>query len=424
MYGQTVEDIVLWDAEKYAQENPLFTDANGLYRWDVPAGLWQVKFEKEGYKTTNTEWLPVPPPQLDINVGIQQYKQPEVASAVAYEEGIDVKFDKYMRPSTFNDQTIRLQLMKEGVESNVESVEVTFVNLEEAADSCYASHIRINPSNITLGLYDHVRLTIGTAVESYAGLRMQETYTQMLPIEQHITAICVEPEYAVASNASTNISVQVLPVEAAQGKQIQVVSAQDDIAQVSVQNSVIDAEGKFTFQLTGGLTGMTGLTFRIHDGRQQNSLLADTTTTVRVCSANGFHDIPEAPQASRPSGIELHKGQTITLTTATDGATIYYTLDGSCPCDLATRLEYRKPIVVDRSCTIKAMAVSRSLVESEIVEFEYKVAGSENAIFDVAASQPLANDKVYDLAGRRVANEKHYRGIYLRKNKKTLKTRQ
>lgn len=47
MYGDLHENIVLWDAAEYAQENPLFTDENGMYAWDVPQGLWQVKFEKK-----------------------------------------------------------------------------------------------------------------------------------------------------------------------------------------------------------------------------------------------------------------------------------------------------------------------------------------------------------------------------------------
>lgn len=72
MYGDLHENIVLWDAAEYAQENPLFTDENGMYAWDVPQGLWQVKFEKEGYQTTYSEWLPVPPPQLEVNIGMVQ----------------------------------------------------------------------------------------------------------------------------------------------------------------------------------------------------------------------------------------------------------------------------------------------------------------------------------------------------------------
>ena len=39
MYGDLHENIVLWNAEEYAQKNPLFTDENGMYQWDVPQGL-------------------------------------------------------------------------------------------------------------------------------------------------------------------------------------------------------------------------------------------------------------------------------------------------------------------------------------------------------------------------------------------------
>lgn len=82
MYGDPYDEVILWDAEEYAQKNPLFTDENGMYQWDVPQGLWQVKFEKEGYATAYSEWLPVPPPQLEVNIGIIQSTQPEVTEHV------------------------------------------------------------------------------------------------------------------------------------------------------------------------------------------------------------------------------------------------------------------------------------------------------------------------------------------------------
>ena len=62
---------VLWDASEYNQENPLITDAEGRYAWDVPEGWWRVKYEKEGYETVWSEWLPVPPPQTEVNIGIK-----------------------------------------------------------------------------------------------------------------------------------------------------------------------------------------------------------------------------------------------------------------------------------------------------------------------------------------------------------------
>ena len=106
MYGDLHENIVKWDAEEYAQENPLFTDEYGMYQWDVPQGLWQVKFEKEGYETAYSEWLPVPPPQLDVNIPIKQNRQPEVKMAHAYESAVEMEFDKFMMPELLNTENI------------------------------------------------------------------------------------------------------------------------------------------------------------------------------------------------------------------------------------------------------------------------------------------------------------------------------
>ncbi|MBQ6489427.1 MAG: leucine-rich repeat protein [Solobacterium sp.] len=62
----------VWDASEYEQKNPLTTDYEGRYQWDVPTGWWRVKYEKEGYETTWSEWLPVPPPQMEVNVGLRK----------------------------------------------------------------------------------------------------------------------------------------------------------------------------------------------------------------------------------------------------------------------------------------------------------------------------------------------------------------
>jgi len=60
----------VWNALEYNQVNPLVTDAEGRYAWDVPEGWWRVKYEKEGYETVWSEWLPVPPPQTEVNIGM------------------------------------------------------------------------------------------------------------------------------------------------------------------------------------------------------------------------------------------------------------------------------------------------------------------------------------------------------------------
>ena len=66
----------LWNAAEYSQANPVRTDSDGKYAWDVPEGWWQVKYEKEGYETTYSEWLPVPPPQTEVNICMQRIGGP------------------------------------------------------------------------------------------------------------------------------------------------------------------------------------------------------------------------------------------------------------------------------------------------------------------------------------------------------------
>ena len=58
------------------------------------------------------------------------------------------------------------------------------------------------------------------------------------------------------------------------------------------------------------------------------------------------------------------------------GATIYYTLDGSCPCDATARNLYDEPITVSSDVTIKAVAVKDGMADSEVATFTYTVVES------------------------------------------------
>ena len=98
--GGTEEE---WDAANYDQTNPVTTNADGVYAWDVPEGKWKVKFEKEGYETDCSDWLAVPPPQTNVNVSLVSEASPEIASVSAYPEGVRVEFSQYMDIESVKD---------------------------------------------------------------------------------------------------------------------------------------------------------------------------------------------------------------------------------------------------------------------------------------------------------------------------------
>jgi len=58
-----------WDeAEEWDEVNPQITGETGWYAWNVPVGWWQVRLYKDGYHEARSEWLPVLPEQLGVNL--------------------------------------------------------------------------------------------------------------------------------------------------------------------------------------------------------------------------------------------------------------------------------------------------------------------------------------------------------------------
>lgn len=73
--------------------------------------------------------------------------------------------------------------------------------------------------------------------------------------------------------------------------------------------------------------------------------------------------------------------QTVTLSCATDGASIYYRIDGAEPTADTTdgSLLYSSPITVDASMTIKAMAVKEGMENSAVADATYTIVNIEHA---------------------------------------------
>lgn len=92
----------VFDIAPYGQVNPLVTNAEGRYAWDVPEGWWKVYFTKSGYEPAFSRTVQVLPPHFDVHVSMRKTTAPVVASYAASLSGIDVTFDQPMRTSSIS----------------------------------------------------------------------------------------------------------------------------------------------------------------------------------------------------------------------------------------------------------------------------------------------------------------------------------
>ena len=86
-----------------------------------------------------------------------------------------------------------------------------------------------------------------------------------------------------------------------------------------------------------------------------------------------------APQAD-PQGGTVAAGTEITLTCATEGASIYYTLDGTTPTTGSTLYGEGSKPVINESCTLKAVAVLGD-TQSEIQSIDYTVEETQDPTY-------------------------------------------
>jgi len=80
---------------------------------------------------------------------------------------------------------------------------------------------------------------------------------------------------------------------------------------------------------------------------------------------------PTAAVSASPDAGSVKAGTSVTLRSATPGACIAYTTDGSDPRTSATRATYTKPIVIKADATLKAVAVADGYAPSGVADLAY-----------------------------------------------------
>ena len=259
-------NTILWDASEYDQDNPLYTDVYGRYSWDVPEGLWLVKYEKDGYETTYSDWLSVPPPQTDINVYIVSLEAPEVKHIEFYEEGAEIEFSQYMNISTVNEQTIVIANKGVPVTGTWSAINSEQSGTESGVS--FATRFKFIPSTSFSGDYS---ISI-QGVKNYSDLEIEDEYEDIFSVAIKPESISVPSNIRIEYGQSDDIVVKVLPVEAAIGKTITVSSNSTFTATVDSAQYTLDANGQATIRINGILPGNAEITISL-DGTDLKEII-------------------------------------------------------------------------------------------------------------------------------------------------------
>ena len=103
----------------------------------------------------------------------------------------------------------------------------------------------------------------------------------------------------------------------------------------------------------------------------ENSAVAEAVYVIQIPDfPDSVKEMVKIPTFSVPAGT-YSKAQKVTLTSATKGATIYYTTDGTVP--TTSSLKYSQAIPVEKTMTLKAIAVKEGMNNSTIAVAAYTI---------------------------------------------------
>ena len=357
--GQQAADKseILWDAENYDQINPQYTDVDGYFGWDVPEGLWAIKFSKEGYEDTdsyqdpaaNSEgYIPVPPIQTEINTAVVSKSAPEVALVSAYTGQIRIEFSQYMQIDTINTDNIQIIAGNgdgnentdgngNGTANGIISGTLRPLNAEMNYEQTqtYASVFAFESTepmsgSVTVSIRN-VRNYVGTLLAS----EYRQTHTVMVMPEDLVTS----GGDAVLLHGDTQMSIRILPGQAGSGRKISVVSYSPSIVTVDSSEVIADEAGGAVVVLHGELPGegILGISIEgtdlylekkvlVGDAAQNVTFLEENTYPVTLSPSsfiyNGQEQKPQVSIAGLTEGRDFEVSYTDNINAGTGTVTV------------------------------------------------------------------------------------------------------
>ncbi len=156
-------------------------------------------------------------------------------------------------------------------------------------------------------------------------------------------------------------------------------------------------------EFTGSAVNLEGngvtVSDKVWEGDATKSVTFVNTATGSKINSIKVTYIAAAPAAANPTitadavANVYWKPITVTLACETEGAAIYYTLDGSEPTASATK--YDAPFSVTATTTVKAIAIKSGLDNSEVVSKTFTFGTVFASLEELVANQPAIDDVAY-----------------------------
>jgi chitodextrinase len=293
-----------WDAEWYGQQNPLLTDHEGRYGWDVPVGFWQVVYTKAGYVPGASEVLEVLPPHFDVNVGLVSYAAPAVSTAAATPGGgVELTFTKYMDLDVLEGD--RIAVSGGGGEPIFGTVEA--VDAEDGPDGRFARTFRFVPE---LAFTDGqvIDLRVDSSASSYAGTPMGDDFEATLTVAEPRPVAPVAHDDLVATDEERAALIDVLDNDESTSDAALAVG---ELGQPG-HGAVAFVDGVVRYIPDVDFHGIDRFTYTAVGGSVASE---PATVTVHVLSRN------DAPRAT-PVSAEVAEGESIVLDLAGAGSDV------------------------------------------------------------------------------------------------------
>ncbi len=355
-----VTNGTVWDGAPFGETNPQVTGPEGFYAWDVPVGDWRVDFYKEGYEKASTPVVTVPPPQMGLKTGMIAKEAPKIAAVHAYPDYVEFVFTQYMR-------TVDQLSIPSGYTAEWVDPEPIF----DGCKTCFATVLHLIP-DAPAALGSKVELKLGGA-KNYADKPLS-TYAGTLTVEPRPASMLLNYEDQIAlflsEEPAPRVTAQILDADGKplQGLTVRADGYSDLLASVKAVRAVTDENGVAVFEIKALLPGMTELTLSVEGTSLSETLPlrieVESNQVARPTATVGETVIGAG--APKDNYLTVDEGAVLTLSCATEGTVIYYTLNDTCPCqDTANRVAYTAPIPLTESGYYRISAYKPGMEYSE-----------------------------------------------------------